>query len=253
MKLPVFVFVFVSLLAFHAHAQAPAVAGQAPAVKLPPQAPDVAAQKFGNDGKVNPGFLLAHEKFVKIAQEGTAELVFLGDSITAGWGSKKNIWETAFGQYKPVNFGIGGDRTQHVLWRITNGELDGIKPKAVVLMIGTNNSGTDSAEGIADGIKVIVETIRSKQPQAKILLLAVFPRGEKVSPNSDRDKLNQVNAIIAKLDNGKNIHFLDIGSKFLQPDGSLSKDDMPDFLHLSEAGYQIWADAIGPKLAELMK
>lgn len=253
MKLPAFVFIFVSLLAFHAHAQAPSVAAQAPAVKLPPQAPDVAAQKFGNDGKVNPGFLSAHEKFVTIAQEGTAELVFLGDSITAGWGSKKNIWETAFGQYKPVNFGIGGDRTQHVLWRITNGELDGIKPKAVVLMIGTNNSKTDSAEGIADGIKVIVETIRSKQPQAKILLLAVFPRGEKVSPNSDRDKLNQVNAIIAKLDNGKNIHFLDIGSKFLQPDGSISKDDMPDFLHLSEAGYQIWADAIGPKLAELMK
>jgi len=253
MKLPVFVFVFVSLLAFHAHAQAPAVAAQAPAVKLPPQSPDVAAQKFGNDGKVNPGFLLAHEKFVKIAQEGTAELVFLGDSITAGWGSKKNIWETAFGQYKPVNFGIGGDRTQHVLWRITNGELDGIKPKSVVLMIGTNNSGTDSAEGIADGIKVIVETIRSKQPQAKILLLAVFPRGENVSPNAGRDKLNQVNVIIAKLDNGKNIHFLDIGSKFLQPDGSISKDDMPDFLHLSEAGYQIWADAIGPKLAELMK
>ena len=253
MKLPAFVFIFVTLLAFHAHAQAPAVAAQAPAVKLPPQAPDVAAQKFGNDGKVNPGFLSAHEKFVTIAQEGTAELVFLGDSITAGWGSKKNIWETAFGQYKPVNFGIGGDRTQHVLWRITNGELDGIKPKAVVLMIGTNNSKTDSAEGIADGVKVIVETIRSKQPQAKILLLAVFPRGEKVSPNSDRDKLNQVNAIIAKLDNGKNIHFLDIGSKFLQPDGSISKDDMPDFLHLSEAGYQIWADAIGPKLAELMK
>ena len=253
MKLTAFVLIFASFLAFDVHAQAPAVSAQAPAVKLPPQAPDVAAPKFGNDGQVNAGFLKAHENFVKVAQEGKAELVFLGDSITAGWGSKKNIWDTAFGQYKPANFGIGGDRTQHVLWRITNGELDGIKPKAVVLMIGTNNSKTDSAEGIADGIKVIVETIRSKQPQAKILLLAVFPRGEKVSPNSDRDKLNQVNAIIAKLDNGKNIHFLDIGSKFLQPDGSISKDDMPDFLHLSEAGYQIWADAIGPKLAELMK
>ena len=253
MKLSVFVLFFIFLFEFNVHAQAPAVAAQAPAVKLPPQAPDVAAPKFGNDGQVNPGFLKAHENFVKVAEEGTAQLVFLGDSIIAGWGSKKNIWETAFGQYQPANFGIGGDRTQHVLWRITNGELDSIKPKAVVLMIGTNNSGTDSAEGIANGIKVIVETIRSKQPQAKILLLAVFPRGEKVSQSPGRDKLNQVNAIIAKLDNGKNIHFLDIGSKFLQPDGSLSKDDMPDFLHLSEAGYQIWADAIGPKLAELMK
>ena len=253
MKLSAITFVLVFLFGVDVQAQAPAVAAQAPAVKLPPQAPDVAAEKIGPDGKVNSGFATAHERFVKVAQEGTAELVFLGDSITAGWGSKKNIWETAFGQYKPANFGIGGDRTQHVLWRITNGELDGINPKAVVLMIGTNNSGTDSADGIANGIKVIVETIRKKQPQAKILLLAVFPRGEKISPNPGRDKLNQVNATIAKMDDGKNIHFLDIGTKFLQPDGSLTKDIMPDFLHLSEAGYQIWADAISPKLAELMK
>jgi len=223
-----------------------------PAVKLPPQAPDIAAQKFGPDGKVNSGFMTAHENFVKVAQAGTAELVFLGDSITAGWGSKKEIWEEAFGKFKPANFGIGGDRTQHVLWRIENGELEGIKSKAIVLMIGTNNSGSDSAEGIAKGISKIVETIREKQPQAKILLLAVFPRGEKASPNGARDKLNAVNASIAKLDDGKNIHFLDIGSKFLQPDGSLTQEIMPDYLHLSPAGYQIWADAIGPKLAELM-
>lgn len=225
----------------------------APAVKLPPQAPDVAAEKFGPDGKVNAGFIASHERFVKIAQEGTAQLVFLGDSITAGWNGKKEIWDKAFGAYKPANFGIGGDRTQHVLWRITHGELDGIKPKAVVLMIGTNNSGSDPAEGIAKGVTAIVETIRAKQPQAKILLLAVFPRGEKPSPNPGREKLAKVNEIIAKLDDGKNIHFLDIGAKFLQPDRSISKEIMPDFLHLSAAGYQIWADAISPKLAELMK
>jgi lysophospholipase L1-like esterase len=229
----------------------------APAVKLPPQAPDVPAQKFGPDGKVNAGFIASHERFVKIAQEGKAQLVFLGDYITAGWGGKKDIWEKAFGKYQPANFGIGGDRTQHVLWRIQNGELDGIKPKACVVMIGTNNSGSDPAEGIAKGVTAIVETIRAKQPQAKILLLAVFPRGEKPSTpekaNPGRDKLKQVNEIIAKLDDGKNVHFLDIGAKFLQPDGSISKDIMPDFLHLSAAGYQIWADAISPKLAELMK
>lgn len=224
-----------------------------PVIVLPPQAPDVAAQKFAPDGKVNTGFMAAHERFVKIAQEGKAELIFLGDSITAGWAGKKDIWDKAFGQYQPANFGIGGDRTQHVLWRITNGELEGIKPKAVVLMIGTNNSGTDSAEGIAKGVTVIVETIRAKQPQAKILLLAVFPRGEKVAPNPGRNKLKQVNAIIAKLDDGQAIHFLDIGEKFMQADGSLTKEIMPDFLHLSAAGYQIWADAIGPKVADLMK
>ncbi len=195
-----------------------------------------------------------HDRFVKQAKEGTAELVFLGDSITAGWGGNgKDVWAKAFGPYKPLNLGIGGDRTQHVLWRIENGELDGFKAKAAVVMIGTNNSGTDPADGIAKGVTRIIETIRVKQPQAKILLLAVFPRGEKASPNPAREKLKQVNETIAKLDDGKQVFFLDIGARFMQPDGSLTKEIMPDFLHLSPAGYQIWADAIGPKLAELMK
>lgn len=240
--------------AAQAQTPAPATKPAAPAVVMPVQAPDVAAVKYGKDGKINPGFIASHEKFVGLAKEGKAQLVFLGDSITAGWaGNGKEVWAKAFGGYTPVNFGIGGDRTQHVLWRIQNGELETIKPKAVVLMIGTNNSGSDTVEGIAKGVTAVVETIRAKQPQAKILLLAVFPRGEKASPNPGRDKLKQVNEIIAKLDDGKNIFFLDIGGKFLQPDGSLTKEIMPDFLHLSPAGYQIWADAIGPKLAELMK
>lgn len=225
----------------------------APAVILPPQAPDVPAIKLGPDGQPKAGFLPAHERFVKIAQEGKAQLVFLGDSITAGWASKKDIWDKAFGAWQPANFGIGGDRTQHVLWRIENGELEVIKPKTIVLMIGTNNVGADTAEGITKGITAILKTIRTKQPQAKILLLGVFPRGEKASPNPSRDKLKEVNQNIAKLDDGQTIHYLDIGDKFLQPDGSLTKEIMPDFLHLSAAGYQIWADAITPKLTELMK
>ena len=223
----------------------------APAVKLPPQAPDVAAPKMGNDGNVQAGFASQHEKFVAIAKEGKTDLVFLGDSITAGWGGKKEIWDKAFGMYRPANFGIGGDRTQHVLWRITNGELDGIKPKAAVLMIGTNNSGGDPADGIAKGVTKIVETLRAKLPDTKILLLAVFPRGEKANPQ--REKLKEVNSTIAKLDDGKSVFYLDIGDKFLQPDGTLTKEIMPDFLHLSAKGYQIWADSIAAKLAELMK
>ncbi|GDY23081.1 hypothetical protein LBMAG56_44280 [Verrucomicrobiota bacterium] len=234
-----------------AAATAAATKPAAPAIKLPPQAPDVAAPKMGNDGKPQAGFAGAHEKFVAIAKEGKTDLVFLGDSITAGWGGKKEIWDKAFGMYRPANFGIGGDRTQHVLWRITNGELDGIKPKAAVLMIGTNNSGSDPADGIAKGVTKIVETIRAKLPDTKILLLAVFPRGEK--PNPQREKLKEVNTTIAKLDDGKSVFYLDIGDKFLQPDGTLTKEIMPDFLHLSAKGYQIWADAISPKLAELMK
>lgn len=237
-------------------AQAPPAAPAkpaAPAAKLPPQAPDVAAPKLGPDGQINKGFEESHKKFNQIAQEGKAQLVFLGDSITAGWARQPEIWNKAFGDYQPANFGIGGDRTQHVLWRITNGELEGIKPKAVVLMIGTNNSASDPAEGIASGITKIVQTIRQKQPQAKILLLAVFPRGEKAENNAQRDKLKKVNATISKLDDGQHIFYLDIGDKFLESDGSLSKEIMPDYLHLSAKGYQIWADAISPKLAELMK
>jgi len=236
-------------------APAPAPAAVVPVVALPPQKADVAAEKFGPDGKVNPGFIAAHERFVKLAAEGKAKLVFLGDSITAGWGKNQAIWDKAFGAYTPVNFGIGGDRTQHVLWRITHGELDGIAPKAVVLMIGTNNTRDNTAEEIAKGVTAIVETIRTKQPQAKILLLAVFPRGDKPDGKlgASNDKLVQVNNIIAKLDDGKSVVFRDIGPRFSVTDGALSAAEMPDFLHLSPAGYEIWADAIAPTLGELMQ
>jgi lysophospholipase L1-like esterase len=221
-------------------------------VPQPPQPPDVPAPKNGRDGSPDPNFLAQHEKFVELAKKGDIGLVFLGDSITAGWGGAKDVWEKSFSQYKPVNFGIGGDRTQHVLWRIQNGELDGISPKALVLMIGTNNAGSDPAEGTANGIKKIVETIRQKCPETKILLLAVFPRGN-VVPNPGRTKNEAVNAIISQLDDGKHVFYLDIGKSFLKEDGTFKDDISKDHLHFFPAGYQIEADAIGPKLAELMK
>ncbi len=229
----------------------PAVKPAAP--KAPPQLPDVAAPKMGTNGQPQAGFIKAHENFLKIAQAGDTGLLFLGDSITAGWAGHKAIWTNAFGAYKPANFGIGGDRTQHVLWRITNGELEVIKPKAVVLMIGTNNSGSDEPEGTARGVTKIVETLRAKLPEAKILLLAIFPRGSSTTNNVGRARNEKVNATLAKLHDGKSVHYLDIGGKFLQQDGTLTKEIMPDYLHLSSQGYQIWADAITPKLAELMK
>jgi len=233
-------------------AQTPTATNVPLATTLPPQAPDVAAPKMDpKTGEVNVSFSSSHIRFVEIAKKNQSRILFLGDSITAGWGGQKEIWNTAFGAYEPANFGIGGDRTQHVLWRITNGELDGFTPKVLVLMIGTNNSGQDSAERIASGVTKIVETIRAKTPDTKVLLLAIFPRGETPSPT--REKLKSVNAQIGKLDDQKSVFFLDIGDKFLGADGTLAKEIMPDFLHLSPKGYQIWADAIAPSLERLMK
>jgi lysophospholipase L1-like esterase len=198
-----------------------------------------------------------HDGFVAEAKKGECGVLFLGDSITDGWrGKPKAIFEAAFGAHKPLNFGIGGDRTQHVLWRLQNGELDGLKPKAAVLMIGTNNIGQKNGESAASaiaGVEAIVAELKKRTPTTKLLLLGVFPRSEKPD-HPHRATIKEINAAIAKLDDGgKTVRYLDIGEKFLQPDGSLSKEIMPDFLHLSEKGYQIWADAIKEPLAALMK
>jgi lysophospholipase L1-like esterase len=198
-----------------------------------------------------------HDGFVAEAKKGECDLLFLGDSITDAWrGKPKAIFESAFGAYKPLNFGISGDRTQHVLWRIQNGEMEGLKPKAVVLMIGTNNIGQSNPEAPKSaiaGVEAIVKEIHKRSASTKVLLLGVFPRAEKPD-NAIRAQVKEINAEIAKLDDGgKTVQYLDIGEKFLQPDGSISKEIMPDFLHLSEKGYQIWADAIKEPLAKLMK
>jgi beta-glucosidase len=181
------------------------------------------------------------------------ELVFIGDSITQGWeGAGRGVWEKFYGSRKAANMGIGGDRTQHVLWRLDFGNFDLVKPKLAVLMIGTNNSnGNDyTAEEIGAGITAIVKKLREKQPQMKILILAIFPRGEK--PNSQREKNAAASEIASKLADGQMIHYLDIGPKFLTADGTLSKEIMPDLLHLNEKSYTIWAEAIEPKIKELL-
>ena len=193
-----------------------------------------------------------HEGFNTRVKQGNADLLFIGDSITQGWeGAGKAVWAERYAKRNAVNLGIGGDRTQHVLWRLDNGNIDGIQPKAAVLMIGTNNSGTNTPEEIADGIKAIVAKLRSKLPETKILVLAVFPRGA-----DDKDARRQVNvktnALVAPLADDKHVFFLDIGPKFLGTDGSLSKEIMPDLLHLSPAGYKIWADSIEAHVAKLM-
>ena len=227
----------------------------APAVKLPAQQADVAAPKYdAKTGQINAGFAKSHEAFVAIAKKGEAQVVFLGDSITAGWaGNGKDVFKE-YAKYNAANFGIGGDQVQHVLWRVENGEFEGIKPKAVVLMIGTNNVGNalHTPEMIANGIKNIIAAIHQRSPDTKVLLLAVFPRSAKPT-DAPRVKNSQVNALIAKLDDGKKVHYFDIGAKFLTADGTLEKSVMPDLLHLNAASYQVEADAIREKLASLVK
>lgn len=181
------------------------------------------------------------------------ELLFIGDSITQGWeGAGKDVWANSYAKYKAVNLGIGGDRTQHVLWRLENAPLANVKPKAAVLMIGTNNSnGEDNTPGqIVEGVQAIVRTLREKLPNTKVVVLGIFPRSEYFTPQ--RGKLTQVNQVLQKLDDGKNVFYLDIGHRFLDDSGLLPADIMPDYLHLSPAGYQIWADAIQPKLDALL-
>jgi lysophospholipase L1-like esterase len=203
-----------------------------------------------------------HNALVKQAKEHKAvDLLFVGDSITQGWHATGTAtWERFYVPRNVLNLGIGGDRTQHVLWRLDHQEVDGLKPKVVVLMIGTNNIGRNTNEEVVAGVKAVVERLRAKLPQSKILLLGVFPRGQREQGARTAEteaaldpRPAAVNASIAKLDNGKSIKYLDISKVFINENGRLSRSVTPDFLHLSRAGYRAWADAMEPTLRELME
>jgi len=232
-------------------AQAPAVApAPAPAPAAPATAPSATLPMIqrGTDNR--------HAQFLEVAKKGDIDLLFIGDSITDFWRNRGlDVWNATFAPFKAANFGISADRTQHLLWRLQNGELEGFKAKCIVMMIGTNNIQPNGSRNTPDeavaGIKLIVKEIRERQPQAKLLLLGVFPRAVSAS-DPFRDLIKQINDQISKLDDGQHVFYMDIGSKFLQPDGSLSPDIMPDYLHPNARGYQIWADAILPKVKELM-
>ena len=196
-----------------------------------------------------------HLGFVEIAKQGNIDLLLLGDSITDWWvqnDANKAMFDKYYGTMRTANFAIAGDTTQGVLWGLKNGEGQGFQPKAVMLMIGTNNSGTYTAPEIAEGIGAIVLELRQDFPAAKILLLAIFPRAMPGDPV--RDKLAEVNRIITKLDDQKHVFFMDIGGKFLDEKGVFLPDSFrPDNLHPQAKGYDIWGEAVASKLAELMK
>jgi lysophospholipase L1-like esterase len=202
-----------------------------------------------------------HEGFVETAKKGNIDLLLHGDSITDFWAqndANKAMFDKYFGSYRTANFAISGDTTQGLLWGLKNGEGQGFQPKAVMVMIGTNNSGgtnnagTATAAEIAEGIGAVVLEMRKDFPDAKILLLAVFPRG--VPGDSIRDKITEVNKIISRLDDQKHVFYLDIGAKFLDAQGNFLPDTFrPDNLHPVAKGYDIWGAAVKDKIAELMK
>lgn len=200
-----------------------------------------------------------HEAKRKEARELVAagrspKLVFIGDSITEGWEKEgKPVWQRAYAKHDALDLGFGGDRTENVLWRLQHGALDGLAPKVAVLMIGTNNTGhrAEDPKTTAAGIRRLVEEIRRRLPGTKVLLLAVFPRGERADDSLRR--LNErVNAQIAGLADGRTVHFLNINAALTNPDGTLSREVLPDLLHLSEKGYAIWQREMQPTLDRLL-
>lgn len=222
-----------------------------PLMKLQPPRANAAATYTQTNQRMGP----RHEGFVEIASKGNIDLLLHGDSITDWWvqgDANKAMFDKYFGNIKTANFAVAGDTTQGVLWGLKNGEGQGFQPKAVMLMIGTNNTGTFTAPEIAEGVGAVVMEMRKDFPNAKILLLAIFPRSTPGDPV--RDKITEINNIISKLDDREHVFYMDIGSKFLDEKGVFLPDAFrPDNLHPQAKGYDIWGAAVKDKLAELMK
>ena len=200
------------------------------------------------------GFLSRHQRYTALAQQGGIDLLFLGDSITQGWdGPGRAVWSQYYGNLKAASFGVGYDRTQHVLWRLQNGEGTGFSPKAIVLMIGTNNIGLNPPADIAAGIGAIVAELRSRFADAKILLLGIFPRDFKDSRN--RRLVAETNRLMAPLNDNRHVFYLDLADKFIDADGNIPPalvgNNPP--LHPTAAGYAVWAEAIRTPLAQLLR
>jgi lysophospholipase L1-like esterase len=187
-----------------------------------------------------------HAEDVAVAEAGGVDLLLLGDSITDGW-DHHPMWRERFLPLRAANFGIGGDTTQNVLWRLDHGAVGRLAPKAVVLLIGTNNYGRngDSPADVARGVSAVVRRLESAFPAARILVLGVFPR--EAAPDAPiRATIRETNSMLAALDDGARVFVRDIGSVFLEPDGSISTAVMPDLLHLSAEGYRRWGLALLP-------
>ena len=197
-----------------------------------------------------PGWRERYESMNAKAHQGKIDLIYIGDSIVQRYeGVGKPVWDHYYAPRNALNLGISGDRTQHVIWRIDHGNIDGINPKLAIVMIGQNNGGHNTAPEIAEGVTEVVKRIRTKLPNTKILLLGIFQRREKPTP--ERAVLAEANNIISKLADSSVI-YMDINSVYVQPDGTIPASLMPDYEHPSELGFKRWAEAIEAKVAELM-
>ena len=196
-----------------------------------------------------------HQSFLEVAKAGNIDLLFVGDSITDWWRQEQrglSVWNEHFAPLRAANFGIAGDTTQGVLWRMQNGELDGFQAKLIVLMLGTNNINRNANDDIAEGDRAIINEFLKRQPQAKVLLLGIFPRGA-AADNPFRASIKAINEKLATFADNKRVFYMDIGDRFLAADGTLPVEIMPDGLHPNTAGYKIWADAIVGRVKELMQ
>lgn len=228
-------------------------AASASPVKRPPVAVNSLTPKTPPNAPESRGAGWERRALADIAsskeQTASVNLIFDGDSITDGWQQGGlAVWNERFAKYHPIDFGISGDVTQSILWRLAHGQAEGMHPKLIALMIGTNNMKfTSTPEEIAGGVKEIIAEYQKRCPDAVILLQAIFPRAQEPT-DPYRLKVKATNEFLAKLGDGSKVIYLDFGDKFLSPDGKLGKELFPDGLHPNAKGYRIWADAIQPVL-----
>ena len=199
-------------------------------------------------------WMARHEQHLARIAEGPIELLFLGDSITEAWLTEgRNAWDHHFAKYQVANFGIGGDETEHLLWRLGHGEIEQVFPQVIVLLIGTNNIGNSgqSAAQTVEGVRAVVELLQDQSPDSKIILHAVFPRDPRPG-TLFRKQVAEINAAIKPLADGERVQWLDMTDAFLKPDGTLPAATMPDALHLSAAAYDTWAEVLSPRVEALL-
>lgn len=236
---------------------APALAFCLSLILLPAAAVSAAEQEFPAivpDPRAADGWISQHQALLARVRQGNVDLLMIGDSITQGWREDgRRVWDTYYEPRRAVNLGFSGDGTEQVLWRLQHGEIDGIRPKVAVVMIGTNNSGTrkDPPEQTGAGVQAILTVLRARLPETKILLLGIFPRGATAT-----DPLRRLNGAIndrlRQFADSQHVFYLDIGHLFLDSEGRLKPDLMPDLLHPSERGYRVWAEGMEHQLKLLL-